>query len=155
ARERRRAIHGSRTAAARRRGSRARRLCRRIRRVATSRVDAGIPGRGGGTHLRARFCARSVAPAFARPRPLPYRVCARAQRRPRQGGGERGGGATVGTGKRPVWVADFTLCKAQRLCYSRTLARVVPGSSAVEQPAVNRLVDGSNPSRGAILKISL
>ena len=25
-----------------------------------------------------------------------------------------------------------------------------PGSSVVEQPAVNRLVDGSNPSRGAI-----
>src|SRR5215510_648635 len=47
--------------------------------------------------------------------------------------------------------ADFALCKGKRLCYSRTLARVVPGSSAVEQPAVNRLVDGSNPSRGAIL----
>jgi hypothetical protein len=47
--------------------------------------------------------------------------------------------------------ADFTLCKAQRLCYSRTLARVVPGSSAVEQPAVNRLVAGSNPARGAKL----
>src|SRR5215510_1025453 len=45
--------------------------------------------------------------------------------------------------------ADFALCKGKRLCYSRTLARVVPGSSAVEQPAVNRLVDGSNPSRGA------
>src|SRR5690606_4766413 len=27
---------------------------------------------------------------------------------------------------------------------------LLPGSSAVEQPAVNRLVDGSNPSRGAI-----
>jgi hypothetical protein len=26
---------------------------------------------------------------------------------------------------------------------------LLPGSSAVEQPAVNRLVDGSNPSRGA------
>jgi hypothetical protein len=46
--------------------------------------------------------------------------------------------------------ADFTLCKRKRLCYSRTLARVVPGSSAVEQPAVNRLVAGSNPARGAI-----
>ena len=44
---------------------------------------------------------------------------------------------------------DFTLCKGKRLCYSRTLARVVPGSSAVEQPAVNRLVAGSNPARGA------
>src|SRR3546814_952767 len=29
--------------------------------------------------------------------------------------------------------------------------RLLPGSSAVEQPAVNRLVDGSNPSRGATL----
>src|SRR5262245_14920104 len=29
---------------------------------------------------------------------------------------------------------------------------MVPGSSAVEQPAVNRLVDGSNPSRGATLR---
>jgi hypothetical protein len=29
------------------------------------------------------------------------------------------------------------------------VARVVPGSSAVEQPAVNRLVAGSNPARGA------
>ena len=28
---------------------------------------------------------------------------------------------------------------------------LLPGSSAVEQPAVNRLVDGSNPSRGAKL----
>src|SRR5262245_9123454 len=45
--------------------------------------------------------------------------------------------------------ADFTLCKARSLCYSRALARVVPGSSAVEQPAVNRLVAGSNPARGA------
>src|SRR5262249_11463196 len=31
------------------------------------------------------------------------------------------------------------------------LACVVPGSSAVEQPAVNRLVAGSNPARGAKL----
>jgi hypothetical protein len=29
------------------------------------------------------------------------------------------------------------------------VARVFPGSSAVEQPAVNRLVAGSNPARGA------
>jgi hypothetical protein len=28
-------------------------------------------------------------------------------------------------------------------------ATVFPGSSAVEQPAVNRLVAGSNPARGA------
>src|SRR5690606_17575895 len=33
-------------------------------------------------------------------------------------------------------------------------SRLFPGSSAVEQPAVNRLVDGSNPSRGATLKSS-
>jgi hypothetical protein len=50
--------------------------------------------------------------------------------------------------------ADFTLCKRKRLCYSRTLARVVPGSSAVEQPAVNRLVAGSNPARGANTKFA-
>jgi hypothetical protein len=30
-----------------------------------------------------------------------------------------------------------------------------PGSSAVEQPAVNRLVAGSNPARGATPKIDL
>src|SRR5262245_16406388 len=30
---------------------------------------------------------------------------------------------------------------------------MVPGSSAVEQPAVNRLVAGSNPARGAISAI--
>jgi hypothetical protein len=51
--------------------------------------------------------------------------------------------------------ADFTLCKRKRLCYSRTLARVVPGSSAVEQPAVNRLVAGSNPARGATFDLLL
>jgi hypothetical protein len=32
---------------------------------------------------------------------------------------------------------------------SRSLRRVFPGSSVVEQPAVNRLVAGSNPARGA------
>jgi hypothetical protein len=32
---------------------------------------------------------------------------------------------------------------------------VVPGSSAVEQPAVNRLVAGSNPARGAIVSFVL
>ena len=31
-------------------------------------------------------------------------------------------------------------------------SRLFPGSSAVEQPAVNRLVAGSNPARGAKLK---
>ena len=33
-----------------------------------------------------------------------------------------------------------------------TRAYAFPGSSAVEQPAVNRLVAGSNPARGAIFK---
>ena len=47
-------------------------------------------------------------------------------------------------------IRKFTLCKPDRLCYSRALASAVfPGSSAVEQPAVNRLVAGSNPARGA------
>src|SRR6266478_3166832 len=55
----------------------------------------------------------------------------------------------------PAVGADFPLCKPKRLCYSRTLARVVPGSSAVEQPAVNRLVAGSNPARGAKSEQSL
>lgn len=44
------------------------------------------------------------------------------------------------------------LCKAENclLLGSHVHAsRLFPGSSAVEQPAVNRLVDGSNPSRGA------
>jgi hypothetical protein len=48
--------------------------------------------------------------------------------------------------------ADFTLCKRGALCYrrdGRSPWPLLPGSSAVEQPAVNRLVDGSNPSRGA------
>ena len=31
-------------------------------------------------------------------------------------------------------------------------SRLFPGSSVVEQPAVNRLVAGSNPARGAKLK---
>ena len=34
-------------------------------------------------------------------------------------------------------------------CYSRTRLGAFPGSSAVEQPAVNRSVAGSNPARGA------
>jgi hypothetical protein len=47
----------------------------------------------------------------------------------------------------------LALCKPEGLCYRRLLAcaAVVPGSSAVEQPAVNRLVAGSNPARGAKL----
>ena len=40
------------------------------------------------------------------------------------------------------------LGKVVLLCYTRPVA-VFPGSSAVEQPAVNRLVAGSNPARGA------
>ena len=45
----------------------------------------------------------------------------------------------------------FVLSKRDRLCYMRRAhaSRLFPGSSAVEQPAVNRLVAGSNPARGA------
>ena len=35
------------------------------------------------------------------------------------------------------------------ICGFRRASRLFPGSSAVEQPAVNRLVAGSNPARGA------
>jgi hypothetical protein len=35
------------------------------------------------------------------------------------------------------------------------IGRLFPGSSVVEQPAVNRLVGGSNPSRGAIFEKEL
>ena len=47
-------------------------------------------------------------------------------------------------------VTSFEFDIATRL-KTRYTARpqVFPGSSAVEQPAVNRLVGGSNPSRGA------
>src|SRR5262245_10086220 len=45
--------------------------------------------------------------------------------------------------------ADFTLCKLPPRLLEAAVARVFPGSSAVEQPAVNRLVAGSNPARGA------
>src|SRR3954452_22167766 len=57
----------------------------------------------------------------------------------------------VTNGVAPSDLSDFTLCKPEGLCYRRTCAQlaVVPGSSAVEQPAVNRLVAGSNPARGA------
>jgi hypothetical protein len=41
------------------------------------------------------------------------------------------------------------LGKARPLCYTRSLLAPFPGSSVVEQPAVNRLVAGSNPARGA------
>src|ERR1700683_3555599 len=50
------------------------------------------------------------------------------------------------------------LSKPQKLCYMRLTPEHLasfPGSSAVEQPAVNRLVAGSNPARGASkIKIS-
>ena len=35
------------------------------------------------------------------------------------------------------------------ICGFHRASRLFPGSSAVEQPAVNRLVAGSNPARGA------
>src|SRR5258708_724647 len=45
------------------------------------------------------------------------------------------------------------LCKPQGLCYTQPGAKhwfaLFLGSSVVEQPAVNRLVAGSNPARGA------
>jgi hypothetical protein len=47
--------------------------------------------------------------------------------------------------------ADFMLCKRPPRLLEAAVARVFPGSSAVEQPAVNRLVAGSNPARGATL----
>src|SRR5215204_7132047 len=48
--------------------------------------------------------------------------------------------------------ACIALCNGPRpLLYARLGVRLpsFPGSSAVEQPAVNRLVAGSNPARGA------
>ena len=44
------------------------------------------------------------------------------------------------------------LCNGQAVCYMprhRCCFALFPGSSVVEQPAVNRLVAGSNPARGA------
>ena len=47
-------------------------------------------------------------------------------------------------------IGRFTLSKPDRLCYMGfDASRLFLGSSAVEQPAVNRLVAGSNPARGA------
>jgi hypothetical protein len=47
----------------------------------------------------------------------------------------------------------FPLCKPEGLCYTQPGAKhwfaLFLGSSVVEQPAVNRLVAGSNPARGA------
>jgi hypothetical protein len=54
----------------------------------------------------------------------------------------------------PAGVIVAALSKRDRLCYMRAFiapSRLFPGSSAVEQPAVNRLVAGSNPARGAKL----
>ena len=49
--------------------------------------------------------------------------------------------------------AGLRLSMRQRLCYMAVRAsRLFPGSSAVEQPAVNRLVAGSNLAWGAKLK---
>ena len=48
--------------------------------------------------------------------------------------------------------SECFFAKLKGVCYRpATFAseQAFPGSSAVEQPAVNRLVDGSNPSRGA------
>ena len=51
---------------------------------------------------------------------------------------------------------DLRLCKTPAFCYSRSpFAAAFPGSSVVEQPAVNRLVAGSNPARGASFFIGL
>ena len=47
-----------------------------------------------------------------------------------------------------------TLSKASLLCYiGADTSRLFPGSSVVEQPAVNRLVAGSNPARGATYRL--
>src|SRR5690606_1721489 len=52
---------------------------------------------------------------------------------------------------RPAERPKCRLAKAKRVCYRLpTFTRALfPGSSVVEQPAVNRLVAGSNPARGA------
>ena len=64
--------------------------------------------------------------------------------------------ATADKGKR--WrEQDIWLAWGKCLCYTqpssavamRRIAGLLPGSSVVEQPAVNRLVAGSNPARGA------
>jgi hypothetical protein len=51
--------------------------------------------------------------------------------------------------------AHFVLCKPWWLCYTLPGAnrfRLFLGSSAVEHSTVNRMVAGSNPARGAIIK---
>lgn len=45
--------------------------------------------------------------------------------------------------------SHFTRPQPIAIRHSSLIVRLIPGSSAVEQPAVNRLVAGSNPARGA------
>jgi hypothetical protein len=49
--------------------------------------------------------------------------------------------------------AEWRFAKLKLVCYRhpRSNEPLFPGSSVVEQPAVNRLVAGSNPARGAKL----
>ena len=59
--------------------------------------------------------------------------------------------AIAGAHAYPDFVAVMLL-KPPRLCYRHfhfASTALFPGSSVVEQPAVNRLVAGSNPARGA------
>src|SRR5215472_14418680 len=54
-----------------------------------------------------------------------------------------------GAAGRVAAAAAFKPGSALLYAASTTPSRLFPGSSAVEQPAVNRLVAGSNPARGA------
>jgi hypothetical protein len=49
-------------------------------------------------------------------------------------------------------LAVFHLGVQVKLCYIGTLEELFLGSSVVEQLAVNQLVAGSNPARGATLR---
>ena len=54
--------------------------------------------------------------------------------------------------KKPRKFTECFFAKRKRVCYRQPRSRerqMFPGSSVVEQPAVNRLVAGSNPARGA------
>ena len=55
-------------------------------------------------------------------------------------------GSVLARSPKPLQNFTSMLCNRRQLCYSRP---AFPGSSVVEQPAVNRLVAGSNPARGA------
>ena len=57
-------------------------------------------------------------------------------------------GALPATGAGPP-ANDFQSVTGFVICGFHRASRLFPGSSAVEQPAVNRLVAGSNPARGA------